>query len=355
MADDDNDNKTEEPTQHKLNEAIKKGDVAKSQEVSAWFVLFTATMAIVIFSGSSSVAVLGPMRALMEHSGEMRLDPAALRSLALTLAMVVGIAMGMPILLLLLGGLAGNMMQHRFIWSLENLKIKFSKLSPATNAKRMFGKEAWVSFGKGLIKLVLVGAVLVKVMWPEKDTMDALMRMDIVMLLPFTKTLLIEVMITVLAIMFVVAAMDYLYQYRTWYGRQRMSHQEIKEEFKQQDGNPEVKGKIRQLRRERARNRMMSNVPKATVVITNPTHYAVALRYEEGMRAPVCLAKGVDSLALKIREIAGEKQIPVMENPPLARALHATVEIDQEIPEEHYKAVAEVISFVLRLRGKLRR
>jgi flagellar biosynthetic protein FlhB len=129
---------------------------------------------------------------------------------------------------------------------------------------------------------------------------------------------------------------------------------ELKEEFKQTEGDPAIKAKIRQLRQNRARKRMMAAVPKASVIITNPTHYAIALQYDRGMNAPVCLAKGLDNIALKIREVAAEHNIPVVENPPLARALHATVEIDQEVPPEHYRAVAEVIGFVMRLRGAVR-
>ena len=129
-----------------------------------------------------------------------------------------------------------------------------------------------------------------------------------------------------------------------------MSLREMKDEFKQTEGDPLVKGKIRQLRQQRMRKRMMAAVPKASVIITNPTHYAIALQYERGMEAPICVAKGVDAIALKIREVAGEHKIPIVENPPLARALHATVEIDEEIPAEHYKAVAEVIGYVMKLR-----
>jgi flagellar biosynthetic protein FlhB len=143
--------------------------------------------------------------------------------------------------------------------------------------------------------------------------------------------------------------MDYFFQYRQWFERQKMSVAEFKEEFKQTDGDPAVKGKIKQIRQNRMRKRMMAAVPKASVVITNPTHYAVALRYEPGMNAPVCVAKGVDLIARKIREVASEHGIPVVENPPLARAVHATVEIDQEIKPEHYKAVAEVIGYIMRL------
>ena len=155
---------------------------------------------------------------------------------------------------------------------------------------------------------------------------------------------------TVVAMLAVVAAADYLFQYRQWYERQKMSLRELKEEFKQSEGDPAIKGKMRQMRQARMRKRMMRRCRRPRSIITNPTHYAVALQYERGMAAPICVAKGVDALALKIREVAAEHRIPIVENPPLARALHATVEIDQEIPPEHYKAVAEVIGYVMRLR-----
>jgi flagellar biosynthetic protein FlhB len=159
----------------------------------------------------------------------------------------------------------------------------------------------------------------------------------------------------VVAILAVIAIADYLFQYRQWYEKQKMSLQEIKEEYKQSEGDPAIKGRIRALRQMRMRQRIMAAVPKATVVITNPTHFAVALQYEPGMDAPVCVAKGADRIALKIREVAGEHNVPIVENPPLARALHASVEIDQAIAPEHYKAVAEVIGYVMRLRRGLAR
>ena len=146
-----------------------------------------------------------------------------------------------------------------------------------------------------------------------------------------------------------IAAADFLFQYRQWFERQKMSMRELKDEFKQTEGDPHVKGKIRQIRESRMRKRMMAAVPEASVVITNPTHFAVALKYERGMNAPVCVAKGMDLIALKIREVASAHNVPIVENPPLARALHGTVEIDEEIPPEHYQAVAEVIGYVMRL------
>jgi flagellar biosynthetic protein FlhB len=187
-------------------------------------------------------------------------------------------------------------------------------------------------------------------LWPQRHRLEALVQTDILATLLLTRSLALNVLGVVVAILFLVAAADYLYQYRQWYERQKMSIRELKEEFKQSEGDPLVKGKIRQLRQARMRKRMMAAVPKASVVITNPTHYSIALQYERGMEAPICVAKGVDAVALKIREVAGEHSIPVVENPPLARALHATVEVDQEIPPEHYKAVAEVIGYVMKLR-----
>jgi flagellar biosynthetic protein FlhB len=159
----------------------------------------------------------------------------------------------------------------------------------------------------------------------------------------------------VVAILAFVAAGDFFFQYRQWFERQKMSLRELKEEFKQTEGDPAIKARIRSLREQRMRKRMMASVPTASVVIMNPTHYAVALKYERGDNAPLCVAKGIDAVALRIRSVAEEHGVPVVENPPLARALHATVQVDREIPTEHYRAVAEIIGYVMRLRRQTRR
>jgi flagellar biosynthetic protein FlhB len=246
------------------------------------------------------------------------------------------------------------MVQHRLVWSAESLKPKLSKISPGAGFGRLFSKVALANFVKGLIKLTLIGAVMAAILWPKRHQFDALVAMDPAVVMPLVQSLSLELLGTVVAILAIVAAADYLFQYRTWYERQKMSLREMKEEFRQTEGDPAVKAKIRQLRVQRSRKRMMSDVPKASVVITNPTHFAVALQYDKGMNAPICLAKGADNIAFKIREVAKEHDIPVVENPPLARALYATVDIDEEVPPEHYKAVAEVIGYVMRLRGALR-
>jgi len=259
-------------------------------------------------------------------------------------------AIGVPLLMLAISAIAGNMIQHRLVWSSESLTPKFSKVSPGAGFKRIFGKQALANFAKGLIKLIVIGAVMVALLWPQRGRLDTLVSTDILGTLIVSKALALQMLGAVIAILAFVAAADYLFQYRQWYERQKMSVRELKEEFKQSEGDPMIKGKIRQIRMARSRKRMIAQVPQASVVITNPTHYAIALQYERGMNAPLCLAKGVDATALRIREVAEEHHIPVVENPPLARALHAVVEIDEEIPPEHYKAVAEIIGYVMKLK-----
>jgi len=246
------------------------------------------------------------------------------------------------------------MVQHRLVWSGESLKPKLSKISPGAGFKRLFSKIALMNFIKGLMKLALVGAIMTVILWPKRNQLDGLVTMDPAVVLLLTRALSLDVLGAVVALLAIIAAADYLFQYRQWYNRLKMSLQELKDEFKQTDGDPHIKAKIRQLRLERSKKRMMAAVPQASVIITNPTHYAVALQYDRAMAAPVCLAKGLDNIALKIREVAAEHNIPIVENPPLARALHATVEIDEEVPPEHYKAVAEVIGYVMRLKGGMR-
>lgn len=351
MADEQDDSdKTEEPSQRRLDEALKRGDVVKSQEVSTWFVMGGATLVLMVFSSGMGRDLSATMRGLIANSWQIRMDGPAMPALFEKLGGELLGAVAIPFVLLMVAALLGNLIQHRLVWSMESLTPKFSKISPMAGLKRLFSKQSLANFAKGLLKLAIVGAVMVALMWPERVRMAALVTLDPAALLPFTESLALKLMGAVVAMLAVIAAGDYLFQYRSWHERQKMTLRELKEEFKQSEGDPTVKGKLRQLRQARMRKRMMAEVPKASVVIANPTHYAVALRYERGMEAPVCVAKGLDGLALKIREVAEAHSVPVVENPPLARALHATVEIDRAIPPEHYKAVAEVIGYVMRLR-----
>src|SRR4051794_27659584 len=350
---DDTDDKTEDPTQKRLDDALEKGDVAKSQEVNTWFIIAGGTLILSTFSGSVGSGILTPMRALVANAGQLRTDGTALLALGNTLSYAVLGAIGVPLLMLALAAIAGNMIQHRLVWSSESLKPKFSKVSPGAGFKRVFGKQALANFLKGVFKLVALGAVMMAVLWPERHRLESFLRFDPSAILGVTTSLTLQLLGAVVAMLAAVAIADYFFQYRQWFERQKMSLQEIKDEFKQSEGDPHIKGKIRQLRQQRMKKRMMAAVPKASVIITNPTHYAVALSYDRGMSAPVCVAKGVDLIALKIREVAKAHDIPIVENVPLARALHATVEIDDEIPVEHYHAVAEIIGYVMGLKRGL--
>jgi flagellar biosynthetic protein FlhB len=346
---------TEDPTPRRLEQAIERGDVVKSTEVSTWFTIGGATVALMIFSGPTAANLQRAMRGLLAHAYEIPADGPALVDLARSLGEMLVATLGIPLLLLTVSAFAGTVIQHRIIFSFEPLKPDLSKVSPIAGFKRLFSTVALANFAKGFAKLALFGTVIGALLWPERRFISSLIGIDPALILPITRTLAIKLLGTVVAILAVVAATDYLFQYREWFNRQKMSLREMKEEFRQSEGDPAVKGKIKQLRQARARKRMMAQVPKASVVITNPTHFAVALQYERGMNAPVCVAKGADLIARKIREVAEAYDIPIMENPPLARALHATVEIDQEIPQEHYRAVAEIIGYVMRLRGAFRR
>jgi flagellar biosynthetic protein FlhB len=351
MADDnDPESQTEDPTQKRLEEALERGDVAKSQEINTWFMIAGGTLVVSSFSGSVGSGLLTPMRNLLANSWMIKTDGGNLLALMQQIEVAVLAALGVPLLMLGLAAIAGNLLQHRLVWSAESLKPKFSKLSPAAGFKRIFGKQAAANFLKGIGKLIALGAVMTMILWPERHRMEAMVKLDPSAMLGASTSMTIHLLGAVVAALAIVAIADFFFQYRSWFQRQKMSLQEIKEEFKQSEGDPHIKGKIRQLRQQRAKKRMMAAVPKASVIITNPTHYSVALSYERGMSAPICVAKGVDNIAFKIREIAREYDIPIVENVPLARALYATVDIDQEIPMEHYHAVAEVIGYVMRMK-----
>jgi flagellar biosynthetic protein FlhB len=341
--------KTEDPTQRRLDEAIKRGDVVKSQEVSAWFMLAAAALVLMTFSAPMSTQLTATMRGILANSWRIPMDGGGVMQLFRALSGELLATLAIPFLILVLAAIAGNMVQHRLVWSADSIIPRFSKVSPLSGFKRMFSAQSLANFLKGLAKLAVVGVVVGAVLWPARKRLEGLVTTDPAAIAPYTRSLSVQLVGAVVAILALIAAADYLFQYRQWNERQKMSLREIKDEFKDAEGDPKIKAKIRQLRMSRVRRRMMAAVPTATVVITNPTHFAVALKWERGMNAPICVAKGQDLIARKIREVAEENRVPVVENPPLARTLHATVEVDQEVPAEHYKAVAEVISYVVRL------
>ncbi len=348
----DHEDRTEEPTQRRLDEAIKRGDVAKSPEINTLFVLGAFTLGVLMLSGPIAQSLTAELRGFLTNAHAVPADGAGMIFAARRALLIWLAAVAAPIGLVLLGGIIGGAIQHRPLWTAKPLAPQLSRISPLAGAKRLFGKDALFQFAKGLLKIMIVGAVGGAVLFAERHRLEALAQLSPGALLSATFALTIKLLGGVLAIYAFLALGDFAYQRFAWHRRQRMTKQELKEEFKESEGNPEVKARLRQIRAARLKKRMMAAVPEATVVVTNPTHFAVALKYEKGMQAPVCVAKGVDSLALRIRAVAGEHGVPVVENPPLARALHASVDIDEEIPVEHYKAVAEVIGYVLRLRRR---
>jgi flagellar biosynthetic protein FlhB len=346
----DDTEKTEDPTRKRLDEALERGDVVKSQEVNTWFILGGAALIASSFSTSIGGGLQGIFRSLIANSFSMPVDGASLLVLLSSLEHRLIVVFAVPLVLIMVAAIAGNLVQHRLVWSAQALTPSLSKISPMSGFKRIFGKQALANLVKGLVKLTLLGAVMSAILWPERNRLEDMVRLDPYNIMGSIRALSLQLLGATVALLAIIAAADYLFQYRQWFERQKMSLREMKEEFKATEGDPQIKGRIRALRQARMKKRMMAAVPKASVVITNPTHFAVALQYEKGMTAPVCVAKGVDAIALKIREVAGDNDVPIVENPPLARALHATVDIDQEIPVEHYQAVAQVIGYVMRLK-----
>jgi len=314
MADDqDQAQKTEDPTPRKLEEARKKGDAPKSQEVNVWFGMAAATAGAVFLSDRIAADVADIGRGFFARPHDMIVDGPAMAALFRSMALDLLLALGGFAALVLAAALAGNLIQQAPVLSTEKMQPKLSKLSPISGAKRLFGAQGLVNFIKGLFKIGLVSVILAAILWPEREALAALVQLDLVKVLPFAKDLAIRMMACVLAAMTAIAALDYAYQRWEYMKRQRMTKQEVKDEFKQSEGDPTVKAKIRQVRQERSRRRMMAAVPEASVVIANPTHYAVALQYEAAsMAAPALVAKGTDLVAKRIRDTAEEHDIPLM-------------------------------------------
>ncbi|HEX6979235.1 MAG TPA: flagellar biosynthesis protein FlhB [Alphaproteobacteria bacterium] len=351
MAEEDDSKKTEEPTQKRLDDARKQGQVAISRELNHWFMLFGVAVAVGIFLPDLMRSVTRLLTVFLEAPHAIDTDVAGLQAWVARLAGDLAVALLPVFVILIVAGLGAALIQTGPILTVEPIKPKLEKISPMRGLKRIFSLQSAVELAKGLAKIAVVGVTAWMLLRPEFDGLDRFAMLDATGLLAELHRLALKLLVAVLAVMAMVAGLDFLYQKIAYRRRMRMSREEIRDEFKQLEGDPTVKGRLRQIRMERARRRMMQEVPKADVVITNPTHFAVALRYEQAtMSAPKVVAKGVDLVARRIREIAEEHRIPIVENPPLARALYKSVELDQEIPPEHYKAVAEVISYVMRLR-----
>jgi flagellar biosynthesis protein FlhB len=350
MADQDKDQKTHEPTQKKLDDARKKGEVATTPEMRH-AVMFLAMFALLGTIGLQAVAGMGRLFLnLWGGADRFRIEPEGAQGFATGLFAQIG-GIFAPSLGLLFGfATLIIFVQGRPSLSWSRLQPKWSKVSPVSGLGRMFGMRGFVEFLKTLAKCAMVITVVVIVLWPKAAAIDELIGMGPEAIARTVGSLVLLMLKAVLLLVGALALFDFLYQRRSFLQRMRMTLQEVKDEHKDAEGDPQIKARIRSIAIQRTRRRMMAAVPTASVVITNPTHYAVALRYDHGqMAAPVVVAKGADAIALKIREIAKGAGVPVMESPPLARALYASAEIDHPIPVEHYAAVAEIIGYVMRL------
>lgn len=353
-GEDDDSQKTEEPTGKRLSDAREKGQVARSQEVSHWFMILALALVVGIFAPSFSADLGGALRPFLERPHLMPLEDGGLRNLLLGAGFAILKASLIPLAIILAAGLAAGTIQNGIIVTTEQIRPKLSNIGFKRGFKKMFSTRALADFGKGLLKLAIVGVVVSLIVWPDRNDVLVIPTMAVEDMLALVQAEATKVIIGVLAVMTIITLADVLYQRFMHHKELRMTKQQVKDEHKQSEGDPLIKARLRQIRVERARKRMMAAVPEADVVITNPTHYAVALKYDQRtMEAPRVVAKGVDNVALRIREVAEEHGVAVVENPPVARALHASVEIDQEIPPEHYKAVAEIIGYVMRLKKGL--
>jgi flagellar biosynthetic protein FlhB len=355
LADDkDPDSKTEEATPQKLEEARKKGDVAKSADVAPALSLLGATAVIVMGGGyfATSMAEAFIPFIASPHLLIGGLEAGAGVEIGMNAIWAAAPFLGAVMLATIVGGVGGNVFQSGFLFSAEKMKPKWEKVSPMGGLKRIFGPDGLMQFAQTFAKLIAVSVICWMVLKPHAREFENMAAMSPLTILPLARDMMIALMASTLVFLVLGAGADFIWQKMRFAKRQRMTKEEVKEEYKNTEGDPHVKAKLRQIRMQRSRQRMMQNVPKATVIVTNPTHYSVALRYEAGDAAPVCVAKGVDALALRIREVAREHDVPIVENVPLARALYAAVDIDETIPREHFEAAARVIGFVMQKRKR---
>lgn len=353
--DSDDSQKTEDPTPKKLEEARKKGQVALSREVNNWIMLLMGTLVILAVGPSMMMDLLKLLGTYIENAHALPPPPGGMGMVVADSFIEVLRILILPFLLLMTAAFLGPFLQIGPLFSTDTITPDISKISPTEGFKRLFSKRAIVEFVKGILKLALIAVVGTILLYPFFGTLDHMVGQPMSAMLSELSGMTSRLMIGVLITLLIIAVVDLVYQRMEHYKKMRMTKQELKDEYKQSEGDPHVKAKLRQLRQEKARTRMMQSIPTADVVITNPTHFSIALKYDPvEMEAPVLVAKGVDELAFRIREKAKEHDVPIVENPPLARILFDKVDVDQPIPPEHYKAVAEVISFVFRLKGKLK-
>jgi flagellar biosynthetic protein FlhB len=344
----DKESKTEEATEKRVRDAIEEGNVPFSRELPTMLSLLAIVLAGSFLFSDSVVRLRNSLARFIDNPADWPLENAA-DALALLRAIGYDSALLLlpAILAMTFAGIAGSLLQNPPQLAGKRIQPKLNRISPMAGWGRIFGTSGLVEFLKSFFKLIVVAFVGILALKSAMPELLSAMFMDPVTLPALSRSVLIRITAWIAALSLILVVLDLLWSRHHWRKELRMSRQELKEEVKHSEGNPQVKARMRAIGRNRARRRMMSAVPQATLVITNPTHYAIALRYvrEEG-GAPRVLAKGVDLLALKIREIAEQHGIPLIEDKPLARSLYENVEVDQLIPPQFYKAVAEIIYYL---------
>jgi len=341
--------KTEEPTAKKRADARKKGQVARSQELNSAFVLLIGFFGLKLLWDSIYVSITTYTTYVFSNLNQTVDTENILRIFVGIVIILAKTAFPIMIFIMIIG-LAINFFQVGLNFNTESIEFKLDKLNPINGFGRIFSKRSLVELVKSFFKILVIGFFLYRFIHEQILAMPQFMFFDLTTSLTLVAEIIFQMAFIVIGVIMIMAFMDFGYQ--KWQTTQdlKMSKQEVKDEMKQTEGDPQIKGKIRQKQRQMAMARMMKEVPKADVIITNPTHYAVALAYEQGMIAPSVIAKGQDLVAQRIKEIGREARVPIIENKPLARTLFATVEVGDSVPQELYQAVAEVLAYVYRLK-----
>nr|WP_275983856.1 flagellar biosynthesis protein FlhB [Paenibacillus hamazuiensis] len=345
--------KTEPATPKKRQDARQKGQVAKSMELPAAFILFFSFLGFYMFGGYMKQQIVHMFRSIFNDYLNWDITAGNTEVLFYQLTMQTLIILAPIFILTVVIAVLGNYLQFGFLMTTDPLIPKFEKLNPIEGAKKFFSIRTTIELLKSVFKLTIIGVVVFTTLWKEKSSLMDLARIPLENIFTFTASLTLNLGVKIGLILIIMSVFDLIYQKFEYEKSLRMSKQDIKDEFKKSEGDPLIKGKIRERQRKMAMQRMMQEVPKADVVITNPTHFAVALQYDaKQMQAPTVIAKGTDYVALKIRELAEQEGIIIMENKPLARALYAQVEIGESIPADLFQAVAEVLAYVYKIKGK---
>ena len=348
--DKEQEDKTEDPTAKRLEDARGRGQVAKSREFNS-FVMLLVGGAVIVFIGPSLAGDLTNLfTGLLSKVHLISITEASFAQLLSDGVTTIGGYMILMLIFFILAAFLANFVQQGSIMSVKPLEPQLNRISLIKNLKQKFSMTNFVEFIKGVFKILAVFIIGGFLLIPVFNMLEEFIFLNPAELVQEMLFWVVLIFIGVLSFMLVVSFLDIFYQRFNHRKQLRMTKQEIKEEYKNMEGDPQVKARLNKIRMQRARGRMMDSIPDADVVITNPTHYAVVLKYDqETMQAPVMVAKGADFIAQKIREIATENNVPLVENPPLARGLFASMEIDDEIPEEHFQAVAEVITYIWNL------